>query len=76
MRHWLRPLSAAWKERLQGHKTRSGTGDEDDDLLISQMMLADNGYILASSSSMLPEKVQSATDKITQCDLEWKVDEM
>ena len=51
MRYRLRPLSAVWKERRQGHETHPGTRDEDDDLLTSHMMFADNCYILASSRS-------------------------
>ena len=27
---WLRPPSVAWKKRRQGHKTRTGTKNEDD----------------------------------------------
>ena len=42
MRCWLRLLSAAWNERSHGYKTRTGARDEDDELLISQMILADN----------------------------------
>ena len=66
---------AARKERRQGYRTRTCTRDEDDDLLISNMIFADSCYILASIRSML-EMAQSATEKIMQCDLEWKANEM
>ena len=32
MRYWVRLLSTLWKGRLQGHRTRTGTTDEDDTL--------------------------------------------
>ena len=63
MRCWLRPLSAVWKEQRQGHKTQSGTQDEDDELLISHMICMDNCYILTSRRRMLLEIAQSATNK-------------
>ena len=47
MRHWLRPLSAARKERRQGHRTRTCTRDKDDDILILHVTFADICYILA-----------------------------
>ena len=57
-------------------KTRTGTKNEDDELLISHMIFADNSYILASSSTMLLEMAHSVTEKLTQRDLEWKTNEM
>ena len=57
-------------------KTRTGTRDEDNELLISHMIFADNCYILASNRMMLLEMARSATEKIIQGDLEWKTNEM
>ena len=37
MRHWLRLLSAVWKQPRQGYKTRTGTRDEGDDLISHDM---------------------------------------
>ena len=58
MRCWLRPLSAAWKERRQGYKVRAGTKDEDDELLLSHEIFADSCCISASSRTMLLDTVQ------------------
>ena len=74
MRCWVGTLSTAWKER-QGYKTRAGAEGEDDELLISHMIFTDNCFILASSRTMLLEMAQIATEKIVQCDLQWKTNE-
>ena len=45
-------------------------------MLISHMILTDNCYVLASSGTMLLDMAQSATDKIIQCELEWKTNDI
>ena len=65
--HWLRALSAVWKERRQGYNMRTGTQDDDDELMVSLMIFANifanDGYIRASSRMLLLQMALGATDK-------------
>ena len=69
MRHRPKPLSAVWNDRRQDNKPRTGTRDEDADLLISHMIFADICYTVASSRIMSLEMAQRVTDNIVQCEL-------